>query len=275
MTNSLRDVHDRRLLPFGAAFCLACLLSGGPVLAGAFNQQAGKGQVIVTTNFSTAGDNFGPTGKFVPASNLGKFEATALLEYGFTDWLMGIVKPSVLDLHSSGPPSTTYSGLGATEIGLQARVLQFESSVVAVQATLRVPGASNSGNPLVAGMNRTEEDLRVLFGHGFEVGGWQSFVDLQAGYRWRGGGPPDEMRIDATIGTRPVSWLMFMLQSFNTISQSSNSLVFPSVRQHKLQASVVYDFSKSWSVQLGAFANVAGRNIAAERGALLAAWYRF
>ncbi len=260
---------------FAAAWAVAATCACSTAShAGAFNQEARKGQVIVTSNFSTADDSFAPSGKLLPSSHFRKFETTVLLEYGLTDWLQAIVKPAITDMATRGPPGATYTGLGMTEAGLQARLLQFDSTVVALQGTLRLPGSTNRTNPLLTGATRSEEDVRLLVGHAFDLGSWKSFVDLQVGYRWRSGGP-DQWRVDATIGTRPVPWLLFMLQSFNTVSQSANSVVEPAMRQHKLQLSGVYDFNASWSAQLGVFGNVAGRSILAERGALAAVWYRF
>ena len=181
----------------------------------------------------------------------------------------------MLSTHTGGVTSADYTGLGMTEIGAQARLLQFDTSVFAIQATLRFPGSSNSANPLLVGSTRPEEDVRLLYGHGFKLGGWDSFVDVQVGYRWRNGGPPDEFRWDATFGVRPVAQWLLMLQSFNTVSQASNSVVFPRNSLHKLQASAVYDFDKAWSGQLGVFAAVAGQNALRERGVLAAVWRRF
>jgi hypothetical protein len=265
--------NPSRLLTAACAVAAACACASF-AHAGVFNQQAGKGQVIVTSSFSTANESFAPSGRLLPSSYFRKFETTVLLEYGLTDWLQAIVKPSITDMSTNGPPGASYSGLGMTEAGLQARLWQFDSTVVAFQGTLRLPGSTNSGNPLLAGSTRTEEDLRLLVGQGFDLGSWKSFVDVQVGYRWRSAGP-DQWRVDATIGTRPVPWLLFMLQSFNTVSQSANSAVAPALRQHKLQLSAVYDFSTSWSAQLGVFGNVAGRSVLAERGGLAAIWYRF
>ena len=231
--------------------------------------------MIVTSSFSNADQGFDATGKFSPAANFRKFETTALLEYGFTDWLTAIVKPSVIDMHSSGPTSAHYGGLGMSELGLQARLLQFDSSVVAVQGSFRIPGSADKSNPVLAGSTSIEQDIRLLYGYGFKIGAWDSFVDLQIGYRFRNGGPPDEARIDATFGTRPQAQWLLLFQSFNTISRPSNSIIFPTNSAHKLQASAVYDFTKAWSAQLGLFAAVAGQNALRERGALAALWYRF
>jgi hypothetical protein len=176
---------------------------------------------------------------------------------------------------TSGPPDAGYTGLGTTEAGAQVRLAKFGSTVFAAQAMLRVPGAPDSSNLALVGNTRVEQEIRGLAGHGFEIAGWSAFVDLQAGYRWRHGGPPSEWRGDFTIGARPARDWLLLLQSFNTISASSSSPVFPKTSSSKLQASAVYDVTKAVSLQFGGFETVAGKNALRERGVIAALWYRF
>ena len=69
--------------------------------------------------------------------------------------------------------------------------------------------------------------------------------------------------------------MMLILQSFNTISSGSSSPGFPGNRSHKLQVSVVYDFNRNWSAQIGAFTAIAGKNALLERGLVAGVWHRF
>jgi long-subunit fatty acid transport protein len=46
------------------------------------------------------------------------------------------------------------------------------------------------------------------------------------------------------------------------------------LRRHKLQPSLVYAFSDMFSLQVGVFSVVAGRNVGRERGALISLWYK-
>jgi hypothetical protein len=242
--------------------------------AGAFNQEEGKGQVIVTGMFSTADQGYDVTGKLTAASRFQKTEANALVEYGFTSWLTGIVKPSLIDWRLSGAPSAAYTGLGTTEIGAQAQVYRQGPFAFAVQAMARIPGAPDSANLALQGNTRVEEELRALAGYGFQIGSLSSFVNAEVGYRWRDG-PPSEWHGDFTLGVRPAEKIMLMLQSFNTISAPSTSPIFPRNSLSKLQGSVVYDFTKSISGQIGAFESIAGENALKERGVIAAVWYRF
>ena len=275
--------------------------------AGAFNQEEGKGQVIVTGMFSTADQGYDITGKLTAASRFQKTEATALVEAaeqprtdpehaepspspdapsGYDDSAAGMVRHAASSSMkraspnssspriASGAPSAAYTGLGATEIGAQAQLYRQGPFAFAVQAMARIPGAPDSSNLALQGNTRVEEELRALAGYGFQLGSWSSFANAEIGYRWRNG-PPSEWHGDFTLGVRPVEKVMLMLQSFNTISGPSTSVIFPRNSLSKLQGSVVYDFTKAISGQIGAFESIAGENALKERGVIAAVWYRF
>ena len=125
---------------------LAVMAQASPARAGAFNMAEGEGQIIVASTFSGANQSFDLDGKLRSTNRFSKFETTALLQYGFTDWLTLIAKPSFVATSLGGAPGGSYSGLGPTELGAQARLLQFGSSVVSLQASVRLPGAPNSAN---------------------------------------------------------------------------------------------------------------------------------
>jgi protein XagA len=118
------------------------------------------------------------------------------------------------------------------------------------------------------------EDLRLLVGHSFEIGGAPGFVDLQGGYRWQGEGAPKEWHADFTVGLRPQPRLLVMLQSFATAANHATA-VCNRYSWIKLQESLVYDFSRSWALQAGFFETVAGMNAGRELGPMIALWYHF
>ena len=175
------------------SFAVALSPASTPAHAGAFNQAEGAGQIIVATTFADAGQTYDVNGRVASAARFTKLETTALIEYGLTDWLTLLAKPALLSTNKSGPGGSNYHGLGSTELGAQVRLFKYESSVVAVQATVRIPGAPDSANIAVPRDNtRVEQDLRLMLGQSFQSGSWSSFADAQIGYRWRHGGPPGE-----------------------------------------------------------------------------------
>jgi hypothetical protein len=83
------------------------------------------------------------------------------------------------------------------------------------------------------------------------------------------------MRIDATLGVRPLPQWLVLAQVFNVISEGASPPIFPSYDYSKLQLTVVYDLTRQWSLQGGGFTTFSGRNALQEKGLILGAWYKF
>lgn len=261
---------------------LTCVLSvafvfqGPPsAVAGAFTQKAGRGQVIITGTEVGGAHFFDRRGDLIRVPRYRKFEPTALVEYGVTDWLTAIVKPSLLFTRTGPPNNDAYSGLGTTELGGRLRLFGGDRTPVSVQATVRLPGPGDAKAPAEIGNTNAEYDIRLLAGAGFQLGGWNSFVDAQAGYRYRSGGPPNEYRVDLTFGTRPNEKLLLLAQSFSLVSDGKGRGIFGFTRSHKLQFSAVYEVAPNWAVQVGAITTMEGRSALRERGVVVGLWRQF
>jgi hypothetical protein len=247
--------------------------------AGAWTQAEGHGQVLVTATGSQADQSFDASGNTQSRPRYSKAELQALLEYGVTDWLTAILLPGLQRVDIAGPVEARRTGLGYTEFGGQARLLQGDLSgnawVFSVQTTARVPGTFDTGNPAAIGYTGVEIDLRGLLGISFDAGGWPAFVDLQLGQRFRTGGPPNETRVDLTFGLRTAPQWLLLAQSFNVIAQGSGDPPFTNTNYYKLQFSVLYDLTPQWTLQAGLFTTIAGRNALQENGMLFGAGYKF
>jgi hypothetical protein len=147
--------------------------------------------------------------------------------------------------------------------------------VLSGQATVRVPGTVDNGNPAAVGYTGFDADLRALFGASFALGGLPAFVDVQLAQRFRTGGPPSEARLDLTFGLRTAEQWLILVQQFNVVSEGAGRAPFTSNNYHKLQISVVYDLAPQWSLQGGGFTTFAGRNALQENGVIAGVWYRF
>jgi hypothetical protein len=256
------------------ALAAASLSAPADVLAGAWTLPQGRGQIVVTATPSRAKEGFDGDWSKVPIPRVGKFELQGLLEYGLTDAVTAMFAPGFQRIDIAAPTDAQRSGLGYTEIGARALLVSGPSWVASGQATLRIPGAFDSSNPAAIGYTDTEVDVRALFGHSFAVFGLPAFADLQVAQRFRTGGPPDEFRADLTLGIRPLPQWLLLAQSFNVFSEGAGGPPFPAYEYHKLQLSVVYDISPSWSLQFGGFTTYAGRNALQENGLLFGAWYK-
>ena len=114
----------------------------------------------------------------------------------------------------------------------------------------------------------------MQYGRSFALGAWPAFVEVAPGVRLRTEPFPSEARLDLTFGLRPIPKLMLLLQGFASAAPSRGTLV-QRTSYAKLQTSLVYDLSHWWSVQLGGFQTIAGRNAIRDAGPLAAIWRRF
>jgi len=258
-----------------AAFLVALCQFPAAARAGAWTDPAGQGEVIVTTFFEKASQSYDQAGRLVPTPLYVNRQASALIDYGVADWLMLIAKPTWQVANLGSPVNQHYNGLGDSEIGAQARVWAQDSTVFSVQADLRLPNFSGSSFAWLRDADHMDFEGRALLGQGFDLEGLPGFVDAQAAYRLRGGPAPNEWRGDLTLGLYVRPDIMLMLQSFNIVSAASHDPCYPHWAQSKLQASLVYQFSRAWRVQLGGFTTVAGRDAPLENGLLLALWRQF
>lgn len=99
------------------------------------------------------------------------------------------------------------------------------------------------------------------------------FVSLEPGARVGAAGYAPQARFDATLGARILSRYQIFLQTFASYEPKTTTQV--RTAYDKLQASLLYDLSPTWTLQVGCFRTVAGRNAERDVGPLLAAWHRF
>ncbi|WP_457806251.1 hypothetical protein, partial [Stenotrophomonas maltophilia] len=118
------------------------------------------------------------------------------------------------------------SGFGYTELGARYRIASNTNWVFSAQATARIPGARRRDVLAQVGSTDAEYDVRGLVGRNFTVGGLNGFAELQGGYRFRDGNPPNEIRADATVGLRPAKRLLVYAQVFNVFSDGNGEGVF-------------------------------------------------
>jgi hypothetical protein len=255
-----------------SAFALVPL-GAGTAQAAAWTQPAGGGQVIVTGIHSHSDKGFDDRGRTIEIDDYDKDEAYALVEYGITDALTVLAIPSLSRVEVDGAGDKT--GLGQSEIGARYRLAATGAAVFSLQGSLRIPGRKRRDRVAQIGATDTEVDLRALAGWNFKLGRHDGFADVQGAYRMRNGGPPNEFRLDATLGLRPAKRLLVMAQYFHVRSDGAGTAGFGKHRYSNLYLSGVYDLGARWSLQLGHIATLSGRNALRERGLAAAIWHRF
>ena len=256
-------------------FCSPCCLApSAPATAGAWNRPTGEGLAIVDYTLGSGTDYFDGRGRLAPARAYSKSELAAYVEYGATDSLTLIARPSLDDVHIGAPDAGAYRGLGSSAVGAQWQALVFGPAVLAVQGTFSLPGSTSRSNPAVIGNTAREGDLRVLGGVSLPVP-FRPFLDLQGSYRIRSGGAAAQWHGDATFGFYPTDKLLILLQSFSTVPTGPGNALLPSSRATRLGVTGVYALTQAFALQLGAFTTAWGRNALRERGFTTGVWWYF
>ena len=240
--------------------------------AGAWTWPEGTGQAILS--FSAGAGAF--NGQSGPgAARETRLESALDLEYGLRDGLTGFVQTGLENNSVGAPVSDAYRGLDYSAAGLRARLFSSESFVWSVQGAALLRGAHDASRPAQAGNTGFDSDWRTLVGSSFRVGQMWGFADASVGYRTRGDGPPDEWCADLTLGLRLRPDLTVMAQSFNSVSNGSRAPLFPQEQTMTIKPSLVYDFDKSWSAQIGVYLTYRAVNANREDGVVVALWRRF
>ncbi len=260
----------RRALGPGLALLL---LAPGAAWAGAWTLPEGNGQIIQSF-FGWIGTG-APWGNGAPGQSESRIEAQTYIEYGLWNeiTLFGQIAGERYEL--SPPKPDVYTGLDYSDIGVRTKVWSNDVWVFSFEATAFVPGAHDASRPAQAGNTGWAGEGRLLAGRNLTIFNIPAFVDAEAGYRLRTAGPPDEWHADFTLGLKPTPQIMWLLQTYNTISANSTNPQFPTWRSSSVEASLVYALDPHWSVQAGAFTTVWTENTNTQDGIIVSVWRKF
>jgi hypothetical protein len=147
--------------------------------------------------------------------------------------------------------------------------------VFSLEASWRTAGAFNFAVSANRSTGGNGEEVRLLYGHTFKLGGRDGFFDVELGHDFLSGARPDENPLDLTAGW----WIgrnhMLMAQSFNLFAGAGATPSYPAFNSHKVQLSWVWRRSQRSLYQLGVFFSPAGNNALEEDGVCLSLWRRF
>ena len=251
------------------------VLFSGPARAGAWTQKESEGSAFFQTTATWSSAAFAADGSLFTARTYDKVSTQLFLEYGASDWLTLLAAPELLTIKTGAAtfdtlevPAARYSGFGYQEIGARFRFGEGAGWIVSGQAVLRIPGAKPPEGPATIGYADAEVDLRLMAGLSFGMFGYPAFLDIEAAQRLREGAPPDEIRIDATLGVRVAPDWLVLLQSFNVISEGAGqgpAFDF-SYAYYKVQVGGMYDVTPRLSFMLAGVSTWYARNAIQENG---------
>lgn len=279
-----RSQGRRRLASACAALCAAagCLFASlAPAFGGAWTLRESEGTAFLQATATWSDHAFDGASSLFAAQTYDKVTTQLFLEYGAADWLTLMVAPELVRISVGEPTDQSYFGPGYTDVGLRMKLSEGQAAgsdfVVSAQVVARFPGAKPSEGEAVIGYVNGELDLRLLAGLSFALWGYPSFLDLEVAQRQRYGAPPNEFRLDATLGVRVAPRWLALVQSFNVISEGAgDGPVFNvSYEYYKLQLGGMYDLSANVSLMAALVSTYYARNAPQENGIVLGALVRY
>ncbi len=276
---------------FLLSFYLCLFLSlPNPVCAAAWGQEKGKSQVISTLTYFSSDNYFDNRGIERSQPKFTKFSTDALYEYGFNADLTFGFQPrfDVASQKLTIAGEVKNSGVSSIDFFLRFQLmdesekfLDGDNWVISIQPKIVAPGFDSKNNALPITTEQWDAELRMLSGYSFRAfNNEYHYVNVEAGYRKRFERPSDEFFFDATLGFRYTEDWQLLGQVFYTksldVGKSGLSLV--SNRDYSLtkaQVSVIKRLSDKYSVQVGAFSHLRGKNTGTGEGMLLSIWADF
>ncbi|MGD1935553.1 MAG: hypothetical protein ACFB0Z_13810 [Candidatus Phaeomarinobacter sp.] len=242
--------------------------------AGAWPQPQAQTTLISRITTTTAPNAFGPGGQVVGDADFEKTEIEAHVEYGWRETVTLLAKPT---LQHTIVGSQRRTGLATIETGARARLHVFEEdqSVLSGQVSLILPMREHDqNNPLITS-GHTDIDVRLLNGVPGTLLGWPDFGDSQLAYRHRGGGAPDEIRLDMTYGVHVNPDWTLTTQSFTVLTVGEARPPFQHFISQKVQLSVRWQFESGKHIEFGGVRTLSGMRTVRESGAFLSLWTSF
>lgn len=251
--------------------CLFLLLNLAQAWPGAFVQEQGHGQVIVTLS---AEQGVMAT-DFIPA-RWRKIELSTYIEYGLTQRITLILAPALDFLTQSGShghPGAHALGGGPIVIGSRLRLFTWGEWIFSSEATIRLPAHTQKQAPWLSPDGVGGRDTRLMAGRNFELMGYTGFFDAQIGMRTYNQRAPAEIHADVTLGVKFWPKITGMLQNF-VIYTLPTPLTQKQI-SNRIQPSLLWEFAPHWSLQGGVFVTIANKSTAREQGLVTAVWWRF
>lgn len=266
MCLSTKSVHCG---PAWAAVVMLVLGCSTTAHAGAWTQVRGKGLAITTITTSSADDAYDSAGARAGSRDFKKTELKSLMEYGLRNSVTLMLAPSA-QIVSDNVSGSTRKARGLSSVDLAARVRFFtrRNYIFSLEPHVILPGTiDNTDNALLAS-NKTDFELRALYGLSGELMHKSYFIDAQAAFRRRSGSFADEWRADFSAGYSPTSRWQIIAKTSSIVSTGRFAL-------YKAGASVVFSLTKRISLEAGTMRAIAGREVVRENAYTGGLWMRF
>ncbi|MEL6379018.1 MAG: hypothetical protein AAFR69_09955 [Pseudomonadota bacterium] len=205
-----------------------------------------------------------------------RISSTAYAEYGLTDHWQTHFKIA----YSTATITTAFStsqadGLAEIEGGLQRSLRRGATSSLAMAVSVGRQNSLGAGVRPQLASDGIDGELRFLFGKTLRTRKPALFTTAEIAYRRRFGTPADQIRADFKLGIDVNSRVLLLVDAFNTVSLRNETIGGADFDVVKIQPSIVFRVRKSWRLQAGFNAEIAGRNLARGRSVLISLWSEF
>jgi hypothetical protein len=263
------------------------LLSAHQLHAGAWTQQPGHGQIILTTSLyrtSTTFDSNGNLQHFGDGGDFRQFIARAYIESGLTkrDTLVVNAPGEFLDFRNTHG-NLNGASAGDVEVAWKHLFSPIKSQwAVSGQVLVMFPGYKDTESP-APGNHQEDVEGRLLIGRGGSFAKQHVFMDVEAAYRYRNGAPADQFRSDDAVGIEFGHRLMAMGQVFaikgmqngQPLTVNANPNAQSDFDLYKVQPSLVLSLFHGTRLQVGWNDAFAGRNTGNGQTYILGVWKTF
>lgn len=240
--------------------------------AGAWTQPAHDWQIITGIQLSEASRGFDSNSRADVPLKFSKASLQSLTEYGLFDELTLFLDTETVAVRSAQAGALPVTAIdNAFEGGARLRLFQ-DFGILSLQGSFRTAGAFNFSVSANSNAGGRGEEVRLLYGTGFELLDREGFFDLEVAERFLSAPRPSETPIDLTLGLHLTPGTMLMLQNFNDIGGGNGHPPYAYFRSHKIEFSVVQRLSQHFSLQAGGFFSPAGQNALQEQGFGLSLW---
>jgi hypothetical protein len=262
-----------------------CAVGSPLAYAGAWTQDAGHGQIIVSASYFETSHVFSSNGQIEPFGYGGRFQQIQInpyLEYGLTSRNTLVVNFWAQHLHYADQYHDLNSiGMGDVEVALKRRLNSPDSPlVVSGQVLMLFPAYSATTTP-APGNHQEDFEGRALVGRRIP---WRNaYWDAEAAYRFRNGAPADEFRAEGAVGFNAFARTQFIgqfyaiksMQNGEPLTLNGNPNAQSDFDLYKSEISLVFRVHPRTRIQAGWVDAFSGRNTGHGSAAVVALWRSF
>ncbi len=236
----------------------AVLFSAAAAQAGAFLQPEGKALIIQQVTSSKLRSDCD-----CPFARKRTVETT--IEWGLTSFLTLLGQVSNTRHIQTADDEVLYPPL-LNELGARVALWQSGPRIMSGQFAIRA-----TDDPLRQGTGLPMRELRLMFGQSFNTALGPGFLSLAPALR-DGPARPLEAHLEAVAGVMLSDRWQALGQLYSLWRRPSDQA--PGGFQHRLQASLVFNPGRHWSLQVGWLATPLASRLLRESGPVLAVWKR-